>query len=428
MSSIKRWTSCLASARLCEQAPLGFDEPWTIDGKVAHALLEKMLNEREDDASKYVGVAVSYETEDNVLVAAVVKPETARAVQIALDAVYEILELDPHNEIWIERKVEIPSMSIPGRLWGTADIIVYLPKFKRLYVIDYKHGAGIFVDVKDNMQVKGYALAALLALIDGPIEEVQIGIVQPRSFTTDGSIRWDVVTPVGLLDYHAWLDERALLTLDDDAPFKPDAEYCRWCPAASICVAYEQFALSATGAKSLAEIVTKPLPDPKKLPLERIALIKLAEPFIRGWLKAANSVAMGAAYRGYDVPGFKLVQGRAERAWYGQHHEIAETLALISGLPIERFFAPTLITLTEAEQLVVDSFRNQVVRQEGETKKAMNVRANKASEMARELMAQLTLKEPGARVTLALAADPRPRVDAAASNFAGLINVDPQEL
>lgn len=427
MSSIKRWTSCLASPRLCADAPPSFDEPWTVEGKVAHALLEKMLNERDDDASKYVGTAVSYEAEESGLIAAVVKPDCARAVQIALDQVYEILEMEPHAELWIERRVEIPSVSIPNRMWGTADIIIYLPRARRLYAIDYKHGAGIFVDVKDNMQVKGYALAAMMTLVNGPVDEIHLGIVQPRAFSVDSSIRWDKeVTVLDLLAYHGFLDDTAALTLDEHAPFKPDAEYCRWCPAATICPAYESFALSATGAKSLEELVTRPLVDPKRLPLDRIAMIKKAAPFIRGWLKVADSVALGAAYRGYDIPDFKLVQGMAKRAWYGEHSEIAETLSLLSGLPVQRFFPNTLITLGEAEQTLIDMWRAGVARQEGETKKAHNVRANKASEMAREAMAQLTLKEPGANVTLAPIADPRPRVDAAASNFAGLIHVDPQ--
>lgn len=410
-------------------APPSFDEEWTIEGKVGHALLEKMLNEREDNAARYVGTAVHYETDDNVLVAAVVKPDTARAVQIALDEVYEILETDPGATIWIERKVEIPSSSVPDRLWGTADIIIYLPKFSRLVVIDYKHGAGIFVDVIDNLQTRGYSLAALLTVIDDkPVAEVWLGIVQPRAFSLEGSIRWDKkVSVLDLFDFWKWLDDKAELTLDERAPFTPNDAYCRWCPAASICVAYEQKALQGTGAATFVELLVRPMIDPKKLPLDRIAILLKAEPYLRGILKAARNVALGAAYRGYDVPDFKLVHGKASRTYYGDHEQIAETLSVVTGLPLDRFYPRTLVPMTEAEQTLIDCFRDGVVQQEGETKKSANMRANKASELARELMAQLTLKDPSDKITLAPSTDPRPRVDAAASSIAGLIHVDPQE-
>ncbi len=138
-------------------------------------------------------------------------------------------------------------------------------------------------------------------------------------------------------------------------------------------------------------------------------------------------MALGAAFRGYDVPDFKLVNGKAMRVYYGDHEKVAETLSVISGLPLDRFYPRTLIPMTEAEQILIDSYRDGVVQQEGETKKSMNMRANKASELARELMAQLTLKDPSDKITLAAATDPRPRVDAAASTIAGLIHVDPQE-
>ena len=433
-SSAKRWTSCLASPRMCEEAPPSFDEEWTRDGKIGHALLEWLLKwaaeGRPDTAARHVGNPIVYDVVDGVELRGVVKPETARAVQLAADYVLELIEQDPDAKLWLETMVVIPSTVVPNRMFGTADIIIYLPSKKRLWAIDYKHGAGIKVDVHENMQLWFYALGALLILMDMglPVAEVWTAIIQPRSFSLDGAVKPEQVSVANLFRFWGYLDERAELTLDDDAPFKPSADYCRWCPAATICKAYEQFALSATGMASIEEIATKPLPAPKNLPLARVGLIKQAEPFIRGFLNANNTVALGAAYRGYDIPGSKLVQAEARRAWYGDHQQIAETLALVTGLSVDTFYPRTLIGITEAEQLVVTRFRETVVQEPKETKKSYNNRANKAAEMARELFAQVVLKEPGAKVTLAPITDPRPRVDAAASNFAGQINVDPQPM
>lgn len=427
-SSAKRWTSCLASPRMCRNTPPSFDEEWTIDGKVAHSLLEFMLTMNDDDASSWVGNTVTYDGDGKELLQGVVKPETARAVQIAYDYVAELKERDPSAQVWIEARVRVPSTVVPDKLYGTADVIVYLPLTGELFVIDYKHGAGIFVDVVDNMQLKFYLLGVFMSdMIVGPISEMTIAIMQPRAYGIGEPVRTSVIDLAELLRFHGWLDDRAALTLDDRASFVPDKDYCRFCPAATICKAYEMAALGPLGATSVEDLLTKTLPAPKDMPLAHVAAVERAAPMIRSYLNANRPVALGFAKAGYDLPGLKVVNTQSRRVWYGNHDDIAVALSLLTGQPEEKVYPRTLLGITEAEELVVSHFRDGVQPLEKESKKSRGVRGNKAAEMAREALANLTLKEPGGGITLAPLTDPRPRVDAAASNFAGLVHVDPQE-
>lgn len=419
-SSAKGWTSCAGRIGLSKHAPPSFDNEWSIDGKIAHALLAKMFEAREEDAKRYVGQFVEYDGEGDEIVMGAVKPETARAVQVCLDYVYGLIEGHDDAIVWIEKRVEIPSQVVPGQMWGTGDVFIYLPLLETLYAIDYKHGVGIYVDETDNMQIKFYALGAMIEL-NRPISRVIGAIVQPRSFQLGGAVRDDEISIVDLLTFHDFLEERADASLDENAAFTPSADYCRWCPAATICRAYEEFSLSPTGAASLAELQVALLPTPSNLPVDRVAMALQSRPFVTGWYKTMYELGMGAARKGYDVPGFKLVAGQATRAWHGEEVEIAASLAMVTGLPEDRFYPRQMITLTEAEQIVVTAFREGVIREPKETKKAHKTRANKAAEMAHEFMANLTLKEPRGSTSLVPITDPRPRLDPAASNFEGVL-------
>lgn len=425
-SSAKGWTSCAGRIGLCANAPPSFDSEWSVDGKIAHALLAKMFEAREDVAANYIGSVITYEGEGKEMTAGVIDEDHARAVQVCLDYVYGLIEGHDDAVVWIEQRLQIPSQVVPNQMWGTVDVVVYLPSIKTLYVPDYKHGVGIFVDEVDNMQIKFYALGALYA-INAPVDRVVGVIVQPRSFQLGGAVREVDIGIDELLKFFDFLEERAAASLEDNAPFKPSADYCRWCPAATICKAYEEFSLTPTGAASLAELQIALLPVPANMPLDRVVMALQARPFVSGWFKTMYELGMGYARRGYDVPGYKVVAGQATRAWYGEHPEIAESLALISGLPVDRFYPRQLIPLTEAEKIVTDAFRQGVVREHKETKKAFGARQNKASELAHEFMAQMTLKEPRGQMTLVPTTDPRPRLDPAASNFDGVAIPTEQE-
>src|SRR5690606_938184 len=102
---------------------------------------------------------------------------------------------------FIERRFHCPS--IHPLFYGTSDFCFLDADARTLHVWDYKHGAGIVVEVEDSPQLKYYACGMLedLGLWDD-IDRVVLHIVQPRGWHSDGPHRiWSISTD----DLDAWL-------------------------------------------------------------------------------------------------------------------------------------------------------------------------------------------------------------------------------
>lgn len=417
-SSAKRWTSCLRSVALCAQVPPSQDSEWGDEGRAAHAVLEVCLG---------AGIRkVRLEGADEVNAAGDVPltPEMARAVQVALDYIYKILDANPGATLSVENRVKVPSFAVPGRMGGTLDVRIYLPQWKWLHIIDYKHGAGIFVSEEDNLQMDMYAIASLFE-IGEPVERVTTTIIQPRSFQAMGAIRQAERPIVDLLNRWAWFDERAELTKDPNAPLAPDPDNCRWCTAGGygICPVAERtlLAMFDPNAKSMREMK---LPDGKVLSPEQASYVLANEKLVTALLKNIRMTWTGFVKNGGDFPGWKLVLGDASRAWHGDHATIAATLMQWLGKSIDEVYPRQLIGVTEAENLIVDYYRNAVTREDGETKKSFTVRQNEASKLAREALAMLTLKEPRGQPRLVPLSDVRTALETSVPHLAGQINLD----
>jgi hypothetical protein len=105
------------------------------------------------------------------------------------------------NILHVEQRVAVST-----EVYGTADAIVWQPAKKRLHVVDLKYGAGVAVNVIGNLQLKIYALAALLTM-NYDAQEVVVTIVQPRCPHPDGPIRSATYDAVDLLEFFADLED-----------------------------------------------------------------------------------------------------------------------------------------------------------------------------------------------------------------------------
>ncbi len=188
--------------------------------------------------------------------------------------------------------------------WGTSDCVIYNVKQKLLIVYDYKHGAGISVDVNDNEQLIYYALGALLST-GVPCEDIHIKIVQPRCPHPDGAVRVHKFKSVDIIDFAADLERDAKATDDPKAPLNP-GDWCRFCPAAAVCPALGKKAMV------LAKTIFKPSVayDPQVLAdtLEKL-------PMVEGFISQVREFAYAEAMKGRVPPGYKLVEKRATRKW-----------------------------------------------------------------------------------------------------------------
>ncbi len=244
-----------------------------------------------------------------------VDSEMLSAVQVYVDEVNQA-----QGQRLIEHRLDL-SKIYPG-LYGTCDAVVFNAQNGLLSVFDYKHGAGIPVEVVEaegpNLQLSYYALGALVTC-GFLAREIEIVIVQPRCPHPDGSVRRHKIDLSYMLDFADDLITSAKATEDPNAPLVP-GEHCRFCPAAATCPEIHKNALE------LAKQEFQPA-----FSYEPKSLAKTLEwlPVLESWCKNVREFAYREAEHGRCPPGWKLVQKRANRKWKHSEDEIASNLECI---------------------------------------------------------------------------------------------------
>jgi hypothetical protein len=313
-SSAERWMNCPGSVVLSEGMPnkssLHADE-----GTRAHEVAETLLRGETPEGT------VSVEMMENVMV--------------YVDHVIELA--DDSNMLHVEVRVKATDA-----IWGTADAIVWNKATSTLYVRDLKYGAGVGVEVVGNLQLKIYALAALLTM-GYPARSVDVGIVQPRKPHADGPIRSIVFDAIDLMDFHAdLLDAEARVAAarkDPVAHLKPTEKGCHWCKAAPKCPAIR------SRAQSVAKIAFAP-----QQPYDPKALADVLDfiPILEGWIKNTREFAYAEAEKGHTPPNYKLVDKVATRKWKAAPELVAQTL----GVPVSEVVRPVeLLPVGDIEKL-----------------------------------------------------------------------------
>jgi len=248
-----------------------------------------------------------------------VTPELLAALDVYVDLVIGTIETFnlTDSDVRIEEKVSIPH-EVTKDLWGKPDIQLVIEHYK-LIVIDYKHGAGVDVDVHDNYQLQFYALAAFLNLPDEVREDigiVELIIVQPRTAqgTDTGVKRWSIST-TRLLEFQTTVSNMVYhVEQAEHAPHEylnPGYEWCRFCPAKFGCPALrariqEDIGCDFTDVSGV---------DAKEMTVEDLAKWKTAAMDIRSLLKAIDTRAFTLASRGTPIPGWRLADSLGDREW-----------------------------------------------------------------------------------------------------------------
>lgn len=243
----------------------------------------------------------------------------------------------PAAQRFLERRFDL-SKYYPN-LYGTADAVVYWPATKKLKVIDYKHGAGVPVEVEDNNQLLYYGLGAMVALNE-PVLDIELVIVQPRCYHPNGPIRSWKTTPGRVLDFVADLIDDAKAT-DDPKAELVTGDHCRWCPAKPTCPALQ------TKAKALATQTFSSL-----APYNPVELSKTLEalPMMEQWIKGVREFAYREAEQGRVPPGWKLVDKRQTRKWRENLSE--DNLARNLGLKPPEIWDTKLKSPAQVEKLL----------------------------------------------------------------------------
>jgi Protein of unknown function (DUF2800) len=324
-SSSDRWMNCPGSVRLSDGIP-NEGSFYARQGTAAHALGEMCLRAGKD-ASDYLGQMLPVGGDQFE-----VDLDMVEAVQTYLDLARDIVKSG--DEVEYEARFDLSHL-YPG-MFGTADLSVYKEKQQRLVIVDYKHGQGVAVEVKDNPQLKYYALGSAMRSHNRPLKEIEVIVVQPRCPHADGPVRRWTYSAMELLDWSADLVEAAERTANPDAPLNP-GEWCKFCPAAAVCPALRDHALKSAMADfaPTGEVV---LSEPDTFNADTLAKVLHEVDVIEDWCRRVREHAHHEAEAGRIPPGFKLVPKRAVRRWKDEQQATAFLMAM--GLTDEQLFKP----------------------------------------------------------------------------------------
>lgn len=350
-SASDRWMNCPGSVEAEKGQPDTVTD-YAVEGTAAHALAEH-CRKTGKPAAFYADEVITV-TEKDGPHEVHVGEEMVGAVQAFLDEVNRAL-LSKNSVLYVEKKFDLRALAkqvlgVEYDLGGTTDCAVYQPRKQHLHVFDLKYGQGVVVAAENNPQLMTYALGALLEIErEGrkDINSITVTIVQPRAYSSDGTVRSWTISYEDLVAFGVELLEYAKAAMDPAAKRKPGS-HCRFCKAAGTCPERSQQAQSVAMVEFSAMPVDLP-PDPTKLTPAAVSHILDNLDILEDWIKAVYAHAQAAMERGEHIPGYKVVPKRANRRW--KDEKAVAAWATRMGLGTDDYLTPREVkSVTQLEK------------------------------------------------------------------------------
>lgn len=336
-STAKRVINCPGSVALVAQSPIRDSSTYADRGTLLHNAITEILDTGCEPESL---TGMTYESE-------------VLTDELVLDKLFPALaaleEIDPDGEMEIATETVVSFGEYMPGVFGSADLLGYLPSIKRAVVLDWKFGDGVVVEAEENPQGMFYTAAGLrtpaAAWVFENAVDVEIIIVQPPAVK-----RW-VTNLKRIRTFELQLKRAVKASEKWDAPLK-QGDWCRFCPAKPTCPLF-------TGAVDRALKIQVEAVDRDMVGkyLGNADLLEI-------WIKDLRALAFEMLGAGVAVPGWKLVEKRGTRKWIGD--ELVMQALLDIGATADEYMEPS--TLKSPAQVEKALKPRQLVLPEGLTK------------------------------------------------------------
>ena len=320
-STAKRVINCPGSVALVAQMPPKPSSVYADTGTLLHNVIADVLDGKAT-AQDFLGAVHADVTLDQDLIDNKLLPALA-----ALN------EIDPDKIMEYETEVVVGFGDLLPGVFGSADIVGRIGD--TAYIVDWKFGDGVAVDVEENPQLMFYAAAAMRTpaaqwAFEGATK-VELVIVQPPYVK-----RWET-TPRRIQLFEKELMQAVKVAQRPDAPLA-QGDWCRWCAAKAICPIM-------TGAADRAMVAALQSVDVASVSDH----LKMAD-LLEGWIKEVRALAMQTLEAGLPVPGYKLVPKRAMRQWMDEGKALDAMCDL--GLDVKELTETKLLSPAQAEKVL----------------------------------------------------------------------------
>lgn len=364
-SSAHSWMVCTAGPRFCAEHAAELPESESVyasEGSQAHEAARKMLEGKEWSCPQDMA-------------------DHARGYADRCKASIGI-----GDTTFVEASV--PLWYMPERT-GRIDFIRVSPTDEHLLIRDFKYGEGVVVEAEQNEQLAIYAWSFIVKHQPefgfAPGWTITLEIDQPRTREGEPVKSWTTTfDELGLFCARIGAVARKILA-DEDTEFAPGGA-CRFCDAKGICPARGNQALAVLPEDTAMQLGG--LPPATGLTDDQIRRIVEAKPQLIEWLDSIEAHVYTLLSDGREVPGFKLVEGRSNRAWTDEAEAATKLRAFI---PKDKLWSqPKFITPAQAEKALKKPL------------KPVTARLEKALERL--------ITKPEGKPVLALESDPRPAI------------------
>lgn len=350
-SAAERWINCPASVFLNKDIP---DEGsvYADEGTAAHELMElagrKYFLEGKDleDVEAIVQIQLEQLAElgakGKFTITKAWASEVMECVRVWLKELNEACAGFPD---FVAFETRVNSVEIPnGSMGGTADCLMLVGD--TLHVFDYKHGQGVSVSAENNPQLSLYGYMAYMSLLDMPVKNVELHIVQPRADNTNAwktSVEhlctWfdEIVQPQA--ERVISICETGKYTLED---FTVTKSGCRFCKAKATCPAMTR---EVSAELDLPRVLT--VPDS----VEKLSRLLDFKPVAEAYFDAVEKKVFDLLSNGQSVPGFKLVSGRPGNRKWTDSAQALDELKKAKLKMSEYYKTPEVISPSQAEKL-----------------------------------------------------------------------------
>lgn len=351
-SGAHRWINCPGSVVLEENFEDQSSE-YAKEGTLAHSVAELKLQKY---FMKGIGPKKFKIAMDNFKESEYWQDEMDKYTDLYFDEIKKrALAFKNLPYVNIEERVNFSNWVPEG--FGTCDCIMIYGD--TMQVIDLKYGKGVPVSPEENPQLMLYGLGAYNAYsMFYDIKNIRLTIIQPR---LDSILDWGLSID-DLLKFGEKIKPIADEAYHGSKKLK-EGEHCRFCKAKSRCPARANKMFEAV--EELKPVMEKDLAlisneDISKYLKESIGLID--------WIKDLEDEALKSILAGEEIPGYKAVEGRSNRAFADQ--DKAFEILQESGFDEAMLYERKPLSLSKLEKLVGkkefgEILKDQIIKPQG---------------------------------------------------------------
>lgn len=338
-SGAERWLTCTPSARLEEQFPDSTSE-YAEEGTLAHSIAELKCRKHfiEPMGPQKFNKALKKFKDDPLY-----KEEMLSHADTYQEYISEIVHsFDSPPYITFEKRLDLSKYAPES--FGTADCIII--GSKKMHIVDYKYGQGVPVSADKNKQFMLYALGAYeeYSFLYN-IESVVLHVVQPR---LDNLSSFEISIGA-LLGWGVSVKDIALKAFNGEGDYV-QGDHCKFCRAKSLCRARAEFNTSLEEYNCM---------KPPLISNEEVGEILEKAQNLAKWVKDLEEYALTACLNGENIPGWKAVEGRSNRAFI----DVDKAFEILkqNGIDEAMLYKREPITLTAVETLVTKKKFNELL-------------------------------------------------------------------